>query len=96
MKQGINIKRSYTLNSWSVVGCSGTDKYTAPELALKCMAGIRDDGKSVTTSNIISCNGPVIETRNSVYLLVGEPDPVWVEWCKQNGIEAKPPTINGA
>jgi hypothetical protein len=46
-----------------------------------------DDGKRITTSYVIAINGIEIKIKTysgSTYRL-GQPDPKYVDWCRENG-----------
>ena len=82
------------MKNWSTTG--DWNSYTAPELRRLKLHGdvARDDGsiRPVITSSVIDAVTTeaglrLIETRNTVYSLVGPPNPEWVEWMKENGIE---------
>jgi len=76
------------LENWLVTGTA--DPYLSPELQRKQISGevyghpTRPNGRRILTSAILRIDGNVITTGNSVYTL-GEPDPVYVEWCRENG-----------
>jgi len=76
------------LENWSIT-CSA-DPYRPPERQTRQLRGEvyghprRPDGEHIRTSSIVSAGGGTVTTRNSVYTL-GEPDPKFVEWCRENG-----------
>ena len=88
---------AYQLKNWAVV--SNQDSYTPPECVKLHLSGEvygRDprasdgkefpDGKKVYTSSVKDIDGRLITTRSgSVYELVGDPDPEYLEFLKEIG-----------
>ena len=76
------------LENWSVTGSA--DLYTPPERQTRRLQGevyghpTHPDGEHIRTSNIVNVDGGTVTTLNSVYTL-GEPNPEYVEWCRENG-----------
>ena len=88
---------AYQLKNWAIV--SDCDPYTPPECQKSRLNGevygrepresdgyTFPDGKRITTSSIKEVNGRVITTRSgTVYELVGDPDPDYLEFLKEIG-----------
>ena len=76
------------LENWSTTGFN--DPYQPPELQTLRLQGqvyghhVFEDGERIGTSDMVSVDGNTVTTRNSVYTL-GQPDPKFVEWCRENG-----------
>jgi len=76
------------LENWSVTGSD--DPYQPPECQTRRLRGEVFghpkfvDGEHITTSSVVSAGSGTVTTRNSVYML-GEPNPKYVEWCRENG-----------
>jgi len=89
---------AYQLKNWAVV-YKDWDGYTAPEAMKLYLSGEvygrppREsdgkefpDGKRVWTSSVKEVNGRLITTRSgSVYELVGDPEPGYLEFLKEIG-----------
>jgi hypothetical protein len=81
------------LSNWACEFPDGGSDYTAPELRGLCLVGDvtghprRPDGTRVKTSVIRKVSGRVIETRNSVYILEGDPHPAYLAWLVEHGRE---------
>ena len=75
------------LENWST---RGLNNYQPPERQTIRIQGAvydhptRPDGQHITTSSVVNVEDGKVTTRNSVYTL-GEPDPKFVEWCRENG-----------
>jgi len=81
-------RQTMRLENWSTTGSD--DPYQPPEHQTRRLQGNVynhprfNDGRSIRTSSIVSIDGGTVTTKNSVYTL-GEPDPRFVEWCRENG-----------
>jgi len=81
------------IQNWRVV--MGGDAYTPPECrTIKLNGEVYNhpsfpDGSNVTTSRIEKVEGRRVKTYSRWYNL-GDPDPEYVDWCEENGID--PPT----
>ena len=78
------------LNNWRV--CSGYEnRYRPPELSSIFLGGDVVDHprlgtmKDITTSPIEDVNGNLVTTHSGTVYELGEPDPNFVEFCKQDG-----------
>lgn len=50
------------------------------------LTGVRlADEKFVRTSAIVQAQGRLVQTVNTLYELVGDPSPEWVDYCKLRG-----------
>jgi hypothetical protein len=82
------------IENWSVTTISN-DPYSPPERCSKCLQGNIYNHPTVSsdriahTSQIVSVDGLYVTTRSRVYLL-GKPDPNYLIWCKDNGINFDP------
>jgi hypothetical protein len=82
------------LENWSV-GSSATE-YSAPETIYEFLCGEVyshpkfTDGDKIRTSQLIELSVQEKRgvTQNTIYEL-GEPDPDYVQWCKERGKELK-------
>ena len=74
------------LTDWAVCR-DDADPYKPPEWNPLYLAG-RCDGRDITTSHIKEVLAPrLYRTRSgSIYRLVGDPRPDYVEFCAKNGI----------
>ncbi len=79
----------YRLENW----CTRiNDPYAAPELQSIYLHGaVHDhpsfeDGKSISTSNIVDVKGNKITTSSGSVYLLGEPDLMFVAYCIENGV----------
>jgi len=76
------------LEDWAVVGNS--NPYTAPENRTQSLKGVvsghpfHADGERVRTSAIQEVCGNLVVTYSRKYIL-GNPNPEYVQWCKDNG-----------
>jgi len=43
------------------------------------------DGKRITTSRVMECKNGVVTTRSGSEYKLLEPDPQYVEWCREEG-----------
>ncbi len=88
-----NILLSVKIENWS----TGREEnpFLAPEVPALHLRGQvyghpdKEDGTWVKTSRIQSIDGKMIETLNTTYEL-GDPDPLFIEWMKTEGIEFDP------
>lgn len=64
-----------TLDQWFITGRGGP--YEAPELHQYCLAGVRPDGKSVTTSRIVGHEGELILTASGSRYRLLKPEPLY-------------------
>lgn len=78
--------QKYILRDWSVVSDS------KPELASRKLRGkvygnpSFEDGSEITTSRISNVNGrEIVCISGSIYVLEGEPNSEYTEWCAKNG-----------
>ena len=88
-----------TLNNWSVRGVLNINPYTAPEEIVNQMVTVlhgevfghphHEDGKSVSTSEILASHGNMVETHNTVYELK-EADVSYLLWCESKGLTFDP------
>jgi hypothetical protein len=82
------------LENWAITSVGG--EYDPPECRRRQIQGCvydhptRPDGEYIRTSDVRAIEGCEVTTRNSVYTL-GEPDPKYVEWCRQNGCHVPTP-----
>lgn len=81
----------FTLEQWSVCSAlKGCDTYIPPEaqrIAVQARKSDRpgfEDG--ITTSRIVGIAGRVITTRSGTQYRLGEPDPDYVQWCRDKGL----------
>jgi len=80
-----NNKQVKGLQDWAVV-FSQPDPFKAPEESTKLLKGrLVDGGKIIVTSKITNAVGRMIETKNSIYELVGPPETCYAEYCKKIG-----------
>lgn len=83
------MSKIYHLNNWSVI--SNADPYTPPEYECKKLSGIREeDNKEVITSTIMSADGNKIITYSGSVYILGEIDPGFLTWMKENNISFDP------
>lgn len=73
------------LNCWSVVG-DKLDVYKAPEQRSFCLVGKLDSGAMIKTSMIVKAEGKVITTRSGSLYVLGEIDPNYLKFIKDNNI----------
>ena len=74
----------YKLRDWAVVATEAP--FLPPEASPNKLKGrLVDSGKGIVTSPIKNAVGRMIETRNSIYELVGPPEPGYAEYCKSIG-----------
>ncbi len=79
----------YRLENWST---GVRNPYLAPEQqALYLHGDVYDrpsyeDGESISTTRIANVDGNVITTRSGSVYLLGEPDPKFIEYCKEQGV----------
>jgi len=89
---------AYQLKNWAVVQSPNTDPYLPPEAfgiylggEIYGRGGRFVDGKRVVTSRVVSVNGRMITTKSgSVYELVGDPEPGYLDYLKEIGKEYDP------
>jgi uncharacterized protein CbrC (UPF0167 family) len=74
---------TYYLKNWQVV--LGDDPYRAPEAQTKHLQGIRNDGKFVTTSAIVSAQGREITTYSGSVYILEEINPEYLNWILESG-----------
>ncbi len=86
------------ITNWSI-NASG-DEYDAPETRVAILRGninwhptlkVTPTDNVVRTSQIRGWEGPFVRTNNSVYNLVGEPDPVFISWMREKGLDTTNP-----
>lgn len=74
---------------WSIT--TRSEPYAAPECMRQFIQGnVYDhprfaDGHRVTTSAIKRVEGPYVETESGSLYAMGEPDPDYVDWCREQG-----------
>jgi hypothetical protein len=79
------------LKNWSVQ--VDPNPYAAPETKALFLVGevyghpAKMDGKMIKTSRIQSSDGLNVTTQNRTYILVGPPDPKWIQWLKDNNLD---------
>ena len=82
---------TYHLHKWSVIDCSKSDPYTAPELLRKQLAGVRDnEEKQVITSYIVKAEGRTITTYSGSVYILEEIAPEYLVWLRDNNINYDP------
>jgi hypothetical protein len=80
------------IENWSTVNLAGTP-FSAPEPVTLYLQGNiyghpdHDDGNCVTTNYIISVDERIVTTASGTKYLLGEEDPIWLEWLEKNNIE---------
>ena len=79
----------YHLENWSVITRGAL--YKAPEACVNCLSGRRvEDNKEVITSYIVDSHGLKVYTRSGSTYILGEIEPEYKQWCKENNIEINP------
>ena len=79
------------LEGWSV-STELTDLYKPPETILTFLCGAVyghskwDDGHRISTSYIKDVDGNLVTTSSGSVYELGEPDPLFVQWCKDNNL----------
>jgi len=79
----------YRLEQWKVVTIEDT-RYESPELQRKVLAGRVynnphfKDGEKIYTSRPLVAKGRIIKTLSGSVYRLGEPDPEYLEWMKEN------------
>ncbi len=83
------------IENWSVE--SGADSpYVPPEhagirLVGQCFGhGEHDDGKRIGTSTVVASEGRFVTTFSGSRYELGKPDPKWLAWMEEEGIEYDP------
>lgn len=75
---------------WSIKSSSNLP-YAAPECLRQHIHGdVYDhprfpDGENVTTSAITKVDGPYVQTESGSTYVMGDPDPDYVDWCREQG-----------
>jgi len=85
------------LENWSMTSTASViGEYDPPECrGMQIQGNVYDhpyyhEGEHITTSRVQEVAGHVVRTLNSVYTL-GEPDPKYIEWCRQQGCHVPTP-----
>lgn len=82
------------IDNWSIIG--NNNPYLAPELRSIFLHGIVDDhprlGKNIkmTSSRIVTAEGLTITTKSGSVYELGNVDPKYLEYLKENNIEFNP------
>ncbi len=77
------------IENWSITSVGGD--YDPPECRHMQVQGnvyehpLHSDGKYVRTSDVRAVNGREVTTKHSGVYTLGEPDPKYIEWCRQQG-----------
>ncbi len=69
------------LENWTVTAQPGQDVYSEP---VRVLRGRRPDGKCIRTSPIVRVTGNLIQTQTGSEYTLGQPDPRYVEWCREH------------
>lgn len=83
------------LENWSC-GYSSDDRYAAPELSRLRLLGVVADesnkrnGKRIQTSAVTKIDGRVITTASGSVYELGEVDPAYLAWIREQGREFNP------
>lgn len=83
------------LDGWAVVPCGG-NRYTAPELLPRALTGIvfghpgHQDGKHVTTSQIVAVYKRTVTTRSGTTYRLGPIDRRYRAFLRKQGIPFDP------
>lgn len=78
----------YRLEQWKII--TSDDGYTAPELQRKTLAGRVfdnpnfEDGTKIFTSRPVKVEGKIVTTMSGSQYLLGELDPKYAKWVKEN------------
>lgn len=83
----------FKLENWSTVSVDNeTNRYTPPEAKSVYLNGEIygnprfTDGNRITTTRIVKIDGNLVETYSGSKYELGEPDPKFVEYCKNNNL----------
>lgn len=78
---------TYHLTNWSTVG----DDYTAPEVSKLYLSGLRvEDGRTVTTSAVVSVNGREITTYSGSVYILEDISPDYLQFLDKIGVTYDP------
>lgn len=89
-----------TLNNWSCVTRTA-NPYQAPELGYLAVSGelgedhdyghkVRKAGQKITTSKVVKSEGTQIMTNSGTIYDLGTPDPEYLEYLAEKGIDFDP------